>query len=119
MGAIEIAHLPNTFISTEATAYFPEDGCKIHVVVLDITEKIFGNIMYLRKNIYDLVAYLQEEDITHFLAHPLYELNEKLSVGTIEKLLLLFESFEVRNGSRARRYNQLMENILSSLTKEK
>ncbi len=118
-GAIEIAHLPNTFISTEATAYFPEDGCKIHVVVLDITEKIFGNIMYLRKNIYDLVAYLQEEDITHFLAHPLYELNEKLSVGTIEKLLLLFESFEVRNGSRARRYNQLMENILSSLTKEK
>ena len=35
-GALEIAHHPDTFISSELTAYFPEDGCKVHVVALDI-----------------------------------------------------------------------------------
>src|SRR5262249_42160256 len=30
-GAIEIAHLPDTFVSSEITTYFPEDGCKVHV----------------------------------------------------------------------------------------
>ena len=32
-GAKEIAHLPGTFISSELTTYFPENGCKIHCLV--------------------------------------------------------------------------------------
>lgn len=118
-GAIEIAHLPNTFISTEVTAYFPEDGCKVHIVVLDINEGVFGDIMHLRKNIYELIAYLQSKGIMHFIAHPLYDMSGKLSAETIEKLLLLFEVIEIKNGSRASRYNRLVENIASSLTREK
>ena len=39
-GCLEIAHLPDTFISEEVTAYFPEDQCKVHVLVYNITEKI-------------------------------------------------------------------------------
>lgn len=31
-GALEIAHLPNTFISVEATSYFPENRVKIHIL---------------------------------------------------------------------------------------
>src|SRR5690242_11007196 len=37
-GALEIAHLPGTFLSNEVTTYFPEDGCKIHCLVSGITE---------------------------------------------------------------------------------
>ncbi|MDR4506875.1 MAG: glycosyltransferase [Candidatus Brocadiaceae bacterium] len=117
-GALEIRHLPDTFLSTEVTTYFPEDGCKVHVVVLDITEEVFGDIMILRKNIYELVAYLQENDIVHFIAHPLYD-NDKLTAETVEKMVLLFEVFEVKNGSRTKRFNVLIERILSSLTPEK
>jgi hypothetical protein len=42
-GALEIAHLPGTFISEEVTSYFPEDGCKLHVLALDITEVQHGD----------------------------------------------------------------------------
>ena len=35
-GALEIAHLPDTFVSVEITTSFPEDGCKAHVLALDI-----------------------------------------------------------------------------------
>lgn len=37
-GALEIAHLPDTFVSCEVTAEFPEDGCQIHCLVWGIDE---------------------------------------------------------------------------------
>lgn len=117
-GALEIAHLPGAFISMEATAYFPEDGCKVHVVILDISETVFQDVMRLRKNIYELVCYLSRNKIVHFIAHPLYAQNEKLTADHIEKLILLFKVFEVRNGSRAPRFNRFMERVVDGLTPE-
>ncbi|BDV44520.1 glycosyl transferase [Geotalea uraniireducens] len=118
-GALEIAHLPATFISVEVTAYFPEDNCKVHVVVLDITEAIYRDLMQLRKNIYELTTYLQVRTIAHFLAHPLYAQNEKLTAEHIEKALLLFNIFEVKNGARAGRFNAFTERLLASLTPQR
>jgi glycosyltransferase involved in cell wall biosynthesis/predicted metal-dependent phosphoesterase TrpH len=115
-GALEIGALPGTFISSEITCHFPENGCKIHVVVLGISELQFGEIMYLRKNVYDLVAYLHREGIAHFLAHPLYAQNDKLTAELIEKSLLLFTTFEVKNGCRAPRFNDFTRQLITSLT---
>lgn len=118
-GALEIAHLPATFVSSEITAYFPENGCKIHVVVLHISPAQFQEIMHLRKNAYDLVGYLHREHIVHFLAHPLYAQNEKLTADLLEKSLLLFSHFEVKNGCRARRFNEFTSELIASLTPQR
>lgn len=114
-GALEIAHLPNTFVSSEITAHFPENGCKVHVVVLHISEAQFQTIMKVRKNVYELVAYLHSEKIAHFLAHPLYAQNEKLNIEIIERSLLLFTTFEIKNGCRAHRFNGFTKRLVSSL----
>jgi len=58
-------------------------------VVLNIDESQFQQILVCRKNIYDLVAYLHHEGIAHFLAHPIYSQNDKLTIEIIEKSLLL------------------------------
>ena len=115
-GALEIGHLPGTFISSEITAHFPENGCKVHVVVLHIAEAQFPVILELRKNVYELVAYLHSEKIAHFLAHPLYAQNDKLNLEIIQKSLLLFTTFEVKNGCRAHRFNGFTKRLVSSLT---
>jgi glycosyltransferase involved in cell wall biosynthesis/predicted metal-dependent phosphoesterase TrpH len=115
-GALQIAHLPGTFLSSEITAHFPENGCKVHVVVLNILAAQFQEIMYLRKNVYHLVDYLHREQIAHFLAHPLYAQNDKLTVEILEKSLLLFTTFEVKNGCRAARFNDLTARLVTSLT---
>ena len=117
-GALEIAHLPGTFLGTELTAYFPENGCKVHVGVVGITEAQFSDLVVLRKNVYELVPYLHRENLTHFLAHPLYEINSKLSADMVEKFMLLFNTFETRNGGRDKRYNELLRLITASLTPE-
>jgi predicted metal-dependent phosphoesterase TrpH len=115
-GALEIAHLPGVFVSSEITSYFPENSCKVHVVVLNITESQFRRIIELRKNIYEMVAYLHGEGIAHFMAHPLYAQNDKLTTDIIEKALVLFTTFEVKNGCRARRFNAFTEQVVASLT---
>jgi glycosyltransferase involved in cell wall biosynthesis len=118
-GALEIAHLPGTFLSAEITTYFPEDNCKIHLVVSSITESWFDEIQELRGNIYHLQKYLYARRIIHFVAHPLYRINDRLTLEHLEKLLLLFKGFEEINGSRYQRSHLLLENILQNLSPQK
>ena len=115
-GALEIANLPGTFISAELTTYFPEDGCKIHCLVQDITERQFAEMQTIRKNIYDLRKYLADEAILHVIAHPLFRVNDALTIDHVEKLLLLFERFESINGSRHPRAGDLTVALFSQLT---
>ncbi|MBC16171.1 MAG: glycosyl transferase [Desulfovibrio sp.] len=114
-GALEIAHLPDTFISEEITTYFPEDKCKLHVLAYDITEAQHQDIQHHRENIFDLIPYLREQGIIHALAHPLFAVNDRLTPAHFERSLLLFDVFE-ENGTRDARQNQVLRDILTRLT---
>jgi hypothetical protein len=116
-GALEIAHLPGVFVSDEVTAYFPDDGCKVHVLCWNITESQFNEIQSLRRNIVELRDYFQAERIVHSCAHPLYDVNDRLSIDHFEQLLLLFNVFETMNGGRNRRGNDLVLAILRNLSR--
>jgi glycosyltransferase involved in cell wall biosynthesis len=113
-GGLEIAHLPGVFLSEEVTTYFPEDRCKLHVLVYGISETQHGEIQRLRENVFDLCGYLRREGLVHALAHPLFAVNDKLSVDHFEQALLLFDIFEL-NGCRDNMQNQVLESILADL----
>ncbi len=114
-GALEIAHLPGTFVSEEITTYFPEDHCKVHVLALDITEQQHEDIQKIRENIYELVDYLIDAKIMHIVAHSLFSINDRLTVTHFEKMLLLFKVFEL-NGARNDSANECLRRVLSQLT---
>lgn len=115
-GSLQIAHLPGTFLSAEITVTFPENGCKSHVVVLDISESHFKTAMALRRNVYEMAAFLRSENIRHFIAHPLYGTSGKLTADLVEKMLLVFEAVEIKNGSHAPAQNAVMRDVVMSLT---
>jgi glycosyltransferase involved in cell wall biosynthesis len=117
-GSLEIAHLEKTFISEEISTSFPEDGCKVHILAFNITERHHEDISSLRENIYDLVLYLYRHQIVHALAHPLYSVNGRLTIDHIERALLLFQLFEI-NGTRAGFQNTSLGTILGRLTRER
>jgi glycosyltransferase involved in cell wall biosynthesis len=114
-GSSEIAHLPHTFISEEVTTYFPHDGCKAHVLVYGLNEAIHADIQKIRENIYDLVSFLQHQNIFHVLAHPLFAVNNRLTIEHIEQFLLLFKNLEL-NGARDEEQNRYLKQIVGNLT---
>ena len=101
-------------MSEEVTTYFPEDGCKVHVLVYRITEAQHADIQKLRTNIYDLVAYLKREAVVTAIAHPLYAVNDRITPSHFEKLLLLFRVFEL-NGDSTPEANRCLETVLQGL----
>src|SRR5205807_9389924 len=111
--------LAGTFISEEVTTYFPQDPCKIHLLVWGISETQHADIVQLRDNIFDLQNYLQRQAIAHSVAHPLYSINGKLEASHLERLLLLFKHFEGINGLRDALLSVLARELLSGLTPEK
>src|ERR1700730_11220133 len=92
-GCLEIQDQPNTFISEQVTTYFPQDPCKIHLLVWGISEAQHADIVRLRDNIFELQQFLQTAKIAHAVAHPLYSINGKLEASHLERLILLFKHF--------------------------
>lgn len=117
-GALDIAHLPGTFLSVEITTYFPEDGCKLHCLAVGITEGQFRRIDELRANLYELHHYLTAENIIASVTHPLFRVNDRLTIDHLEKLLVLFKRFEGVNGSRDPRASRLFTALCDRLTPE-
>jgi len=112
-------------VSVEVTAHFPHVNhklrCKIHVLTYDLDRKraeaIFADIQRLRHNVYDLINYYDHHAIHYMLAHPLYSVNDLLTLEHFEQFLLLFDHFEI-NGSKGQQTNSGLHQIISSLSAE-
>jgi glycosyltransferase involved in cell wall biosynthesis/predicted metal-dependent phosphoesterase TrpH len=117
-GALEIAHLPGTFLSEEITAVFPEDKTNVHVVAWDITEAQHLEIQRLRENLYDLAKFLRAEHLPHFVCHPLSEVRNPISAWHVQRLVLLFKHLEGKNGTRDVIHGDALRRLVDGLTPE-
>ncbi len=118
-GCLAISPLPDTFVSEQVTTYFPQDPCKINLLVWGLSEAQHAEICRLRDNIFDLQAFLQQQTLAHAVAHPLYSINGKLTTSHLERLILLFQHFEGVNGLRDALLSDLTQHLLTQLTPRK
>ncbi|MBT3232311.1 MAG: glycosyltransferase [Calditrichaeota bacterium] len=117
-GSFELAEkYQDAFTGVESTVYFPEDGCKFHLLIWNLTGKQFEDIQNIRKDIYQTRDYLVENRLPHSVAHATDILSQKLNLEHLEKLILLFDVFEVANGGRTKSSNKIWFNYLQSLKK--
>jgi glycosyltransferase involved in cell wall biosynthesis/predicted metal-dependent phosphoesterase TrpH len=119
-GSIILQHLhpEDTFTGVESTVYFPEDDCKVHILVYGLSESQFNDIQKIRTDIYEMRDFLRQENLAHAVAHATYAVNGKISIEHLEKLILLFDVFEGINGGREDIHNTVWLKTLSSLTPE-
>jgi glycosyltransferase involved in cell wall biosynthesis len=117
-GGLQLIDRPDFFLSEEITATFPENGCVMHVLAWDITPAQHDHIQERRRDIYRLSEYLSGEKIAHGLAHPLLSPSWQLDADTLEKLLLLFPTFEGLNGLTDARIEPDLNMLLERLTPE-
>ncbi len=119
-GAMELVErgFERVIVGQEVTTFFPEDGCKLHVLVWGLTPERDEDIssLGLRRDVYDLASWLHQHNLAHSLAHPLYSQNNKLAPAHLEKCALLFKGWEVLNGAHTGRHRATIERFLATLT---
>ncbi len=126
----------DVFYSAEMTATFPEDGCRIHVTVANVSEAQFAEVQRLRGNVYEMMAYMDQQmateeaerrpnKVAYFMTHPLmstqnrpYGRDGALGVEHIEKMLVVCNAFEVQNGARTRALNDLTLRMIRKVDRE-
>src|SRR6201995_2602912 len=104
-GALELEHLPDTFVSEELTVRFAGEPQAVHVLCYGIPP---GDHEWLQAHAGDVeacAAYLHENQITCALAHPFFNVAAPLTRRHRRRLAELFPIWEVRNGSRAAKLN--------------
>ncbi|MGD0540550.1 MAG: PHP-associated domain-containing protein, partial [Tepidisphaeraceae bacterium] len=114
-GVAELAAVADVLVGEELTCYFPEDSCKIHLLVWGITPADHAALQASANDIYAVAKYVAHHRIAHAVAHPLYRQNGKLARWHIERLLLLFKGFECLNGAHSMRHREVFEPLLNDL----
>ena len=109
-------HEDNVLVGEEVTCWFPEDRCKLHLLVFGHTRDEHAQLHKLADNIYDVAEYIEQRRIAHSVAHPIYRQNEKLERWHVERLLLLFKGFECLNGAHSSLHREAFEPLLDKLT---
>ncbi|MEM8874409.1 MAG: glycosyltransferase [Planctomycetota bacterium] len=115
-GALRIADMPDVLVGEEVTVRFPEDGCKIHLLVFGHTQAQHDELQAMRDNIYDVANYLLKHNLAHSVAHPIYRQNDMLFRWHLERMLLLFKGFECLNGAHSPVHREAFEPLLDKLT---
>jgi glycosyltransferase involved in cell wall biosynthesis len=115
-GALRIRDRPGTFLSVEVTTRFPEDELPLHVLVWDLTEEDHRDLQPLRGSVYALVDFLNTRGLAHALAHPLYRMGPPLTISHVERMMLLFNVWEGRNGARPQQSNVFAASLASAVT---
>src|SRR4029079_14195272 len=117
-----IADRPDVFVSEELTASFKGEPQSVHILCLGITPDDHEWLQAHSDDVEVVANHLHEQEITCALAHPFYAVEAPLlprhrrrlpaAFGTwrgrqrLRARALLFEIWEVRNGSRARELNR-------------
>jgi len=107
---------PDTFTGVESTVYFPEDGCKVHILVYGQTPEQFEMIQKVRRDIYDFREYIKEQNLAYSVAHATFSVNGKIRLHHLEKMMLLFDVFEGINGGRGKLHNTTWVRTLENLS---
>jgi predicted metal-dependent phosphoesterase TrpH len=78
-GVEQILHHPDVFTGEELTCYFPEDGCKMHVLVWGLTGEDHVALQAAASDIYEVARYIEDHQLAHSVAHPVYRQNDSFS----------------------------------------
>jgi glycosyltransferase involved in cell wall biosynthesis/predicted metal-dependent phosphoesterase TrpH len=104
-GALELAHLPDTFISEELTVWFKGEAQAVHVLCYGITPDDHEWLQAHNDDVEACAEYLHSGGATAALAHPFYAVEAPLLARHRRRLAQLFPIWETRNGSRAKELN--------------
>jgi glycosyltransferase involved in cell wall biosynthesis len=114
-GALTLTRHPDFLVGEEVSAYLPEEGGYVDVLVYGLDAEVHREAQARRGDAHELVTYLREAGVVHVLAHPMYAMPGPLDREAVEKRLVMFGLWEFINGSRPARQNRLAREIAEGI----
>jgi len=122
-GALELVErgFPGVVIGEEVTVRFPRGGPAAHVLLWGLTPELHLEIEAhnLRNDIHEFARWVRQRDLPHAVAHPIDGLGDGRRLWRLERLALLFRSFEMLNGAHPGGHQPTIERWLATLTPER
>jgi len=107
--------------AAEFSCWVPDFNIGIHVLTYGFTAEQEKKLVKLRKDLYAFQEYTRANNIPTIWAHPLYHYaSDKMpQKAFFDKMLLLFERFEMLNGQRDTWQNMLVKEWIDTATPDK
>jgi predicted metal-dependent phosphoesterase TrpH len=116
-GALALVHAtknaPDVIVGEEVSCCYPDGPFQVHLGVYGVTETLHREIQPLRRNVFDVIACLNEADVFFCLNHLMHFWQEHVPLNRYLQLLTLVPALEVRNGAMIAKHNALSEWIAS------
>jgi glycosyltransferase involved in cell wall biosynthesis len=114
-GCLEIAHLPDAFVSVKLTASFEHSEQAIQLLCFGVTPEDHEWLQHHRDSVHEVAGYLADRGIAAALAHPFRTITVPLTPGQRQTLGTLFGLWETRNGSQPHEINAPAAAIVESI----
>jgi predicted metal-dependent phosphoesterase TrpH len=95
----------------EVSCRLPDGNIEVHLGVYGITERLHSEIQPLRRNVFDVMARLNESRTFFALNHLLHFYREQAPLETYLRLLSAVPALETRNGAMLEAHNVLAERL--------
>ncbi len=116
-GALSLAHYPDVIVGCEVTGVFPQDGVRVHLNVLGLSERQHREIEKLRHDVLELLPYLKREQLFTSLNHVASGINGPITAPHVASLLPWVDALETINGSRLPEQNMTAQCVAEAARK--
>ena len=95
----------------EVSCWYPDTTLEVHLGVYGLTEAHHRDLQPLRRNVFEVIAYLREAAVFFAFNHPFHFFRRQVPFEEYARLFLLVPAVEVRNGTMLPSHNGLVADI--------
>jgi predicted metal-dependent phosphoesterase TrpH len=116
-GAVSLGNRPDVIVGSEVTGVFANDGVKVHLNVIGLSEAQHREIQRLREDVRQLLPYLRQQNLFTSLNHVASGINGPITAPHVAALLPWVQALEINNGSRLAVTNRTAQCIAAAAGK--
>jgi predicted metal-dependent phosphoesterase TrpH len=102
-------------IGEEVSCWVPDTSLEVHLGVYGTSEAIHQDLQPLRRNVFEVMAYLQASGTFFAFNHPFHFFRYQIPLRDYLQLVAAAPAVEVRNGTMLPRHNELVATLWAQL----
>jgi predicted metal-dependent phosphoesterase TrpH len=106
---------PDFLMGEEVSCWVPDTTLEVHLAVYGTSEAIHADLQPLRRNVFEVMAYLRAKGTFFAFNHPFHFFRHQVALRDYLQLVALAPAVEVRNGTMLPRHNELVAELWTQL----